>query len=217
MRGRADLNAVPPDEPASIAKARLRAQFRTARTAHLAALPAGMRALMFHRPPGVLAERVPDGAVVGLYHAAADEAPTLGYARWFAENSRRVALPWFAGRDAAMQFRLWGDPHGGGGLERGPWGVQQPGAAGALVVPDIVFVPGLAFGIDGARLGQGGGHYDRWLAAHPGVPAIGMAWDCQIAEALPLEPHDRPLAAVVTPGRVIEVLAVDGTSKGSAG
>jgi 5-formyltetrahydrofolate cyclo-ligase len=66
----------------------------------------------------------------------------------------------------------------------------------------VLFVPVVGFTEDGARLGQGGGHYDRWLAAHPGAVAIGLAWDCQRVDALPVEPHDAPLAAVVTPTRL---------------
>jgi 5,10-methenyltetrahydrofolate synthetase len=66
------------------------------------------------------------------------------------------------------------------------------------------FVPLVGFTADGQRLGQGGGHYDRWLAAHPDTVAIGLAWDMQLADELPTEPHDRPLAAVVTPTRIYE-------------
>mgnify|MGYP006195389569 FL=1 len=52
------------------------------------------------------------------------------------------------------------------------------------------------------RLGQGAGHYDRWLANNPPHAAIGLAWDCQLEESLPIEPHDVPLHAVVTPTRL---------------
>src|SRR3546814_6880034 len=55
---------------------------------------------------------------------------------------------------------------------------------------------------DGRRLGQGGGHYDRWLAAHPGARAIGLAWDEQLCEDLPHETHDIRLDAIVTPTRL---------------
>ena len=185
-------------------KHNLRAQFREARRAHVEGLPPKVRALMLHRPPAALVGRVPEGAVVGLYHAHAAEAPTAGYARWFAENGRTVALPWFGARDAVMRFRLWNDPFAETGLEEGPWRSRQPRGDAPLVAPDVVFVPLIGFTARCERLGQGGGHYDRWLAAHPGVPAIGLAWDCQLAETLPLEPHDRPLDAVVTPSRIYE-------------
>ena len=63
----------------------------------------------------------------------------------------------------------------------------------------------MGFTPSGKRLGQGGGHYDRWLAEHPAVLKIGLAWDIQCVEpedALPTEPHDIALDAVVTPTRM---------------
>jgi len=72
------------------------------------------------------------------------------------------------------------------------------------VTPHLAFVPLLAFTARGDRLGQGGGHYDRWLAANPEMLAVGLAWDSQLVDSLPIEAHDRPLSAVVTPTRLYE-------------
>ena len=69
------------------------------------------------------------------------------------------------------------------------------------MVPDVLFVPLLGFTKNGGRLGQGGGHYDRWLAAHPDTVSIGLAWDAQLVDTMPLQEHDRGLSAVVTPTR----------------
>lgn len=188
----------PPD------KAELRKHFRALRRAHVTALPKSMHALLFLRPPVPVAKIVPERAVVGLYFAHPNEAPTLSYAQWLHENGRRIALPRFAERDAPMNFHLWDDPFDESLLESGPFGVAQPRADSAEVVPEVVFVPLIAFTADGARLGQGGGHYDRWLAAHAAALPIGLAWDVQLAEQLPHEPHDRTLAMVITPTRLYE-------------
>ena len=187
-------------------KQRLRTRLRTARRAHVDGLPETVRGLILSRPPAPVARRVPEGSIVGLYHATAFEAPTAGYARWFYENGRHLALPWFASRDAAMTFRAWRDPYDLADLEPGPWGALQPGAQAEELVPDAAFVPLIGFTAQGDRLGQGGGHYDRWLGGHPDTLAIGLAWDIQLCESLPLEPHDRRLAAIVTPTRIFEEL-----------
>ncbi|MBU6269335.1 MAG: 5-formyltetrahydrofolate cyclo-ligase [Sphingomonadales bacterium] len=183
-------------------KHELRGVLRAARKAHVAGLAAATRALVLMRPPAVLVRAIPEGACVGLYHAVGAEAPARGYAKWFVENGRRVALPWFAGREAAMVFREWRDPWGDDGLEPGAFGVPQPDSSAEVVVPDWLIVPLVGFTATGDRLGQGAGHYDRWLAAHPDARAVGLAWDCQLCESLPMEPHDRPLLAVVTPTRL---------------
>ena len=182
-------------------KAALRARLRAARREHVAALPDAVRGLLFRRPPRPIEGMIPHGAVVGLYSETPEEAPASGYARWFFEAGHTIALPWFADRTAAMEFRVWDNPFLEGGLKKGPWAVRQP-AGGAPAIPEVVFVPLTGFTAEGARLGMGQGHYDRWLAAHPATLAIGMAWDCQEVPALPLEPHDRPLAAIVTPTRL---------------
>ena len=184
-------------------KARLRKHYRSLRREHVAALPVSMRALMFMRPPVPVLRLIPDDAVVGLYHAHADEAPTLSYARWLHENGRIMALPYFPDRIAPMHFRVWSDPYVEQ-LQPGPFGVLQPMDDSPVVAPSVVFVPLLAFTSAGERLGQGGGHYDRWLEAHPATAAVGLAWDTQLAETLPIESHDRRLDAVVTPTRFYE-------------
>lgn len=184
------------------AKQALRKALRAERRRHVAALPAGTRALLFRTPPAPLRALIPPGAAIGLYRSTPEEAPAAAYARHFSEGGHAIALPRFAARDAAMEFARHSDPFGESDLEDGPYGLRQPSGAADVMTPDIVFVPLLGFTADGRRLGQGGGHYDRWLAAHPGTVAIGLAWDSQLVADLPHERHDHPLAAVVTPTRL---------------
>ena len=185
-------------------KQRLRGKLRAGRRDHVDALPDSTRRLLFLRPPAPLAALIPQDATVGLYHAIRAEAPTAAYARWFLENGRTIALPRFAAKDAPMSFAAWTDPFANSDLHIGPHGIPEPCEAAETYLPDVVFVPLLGFTPRCDRLGQGGGHYDRWLAAHPGVIAIGLAWDCQLCDELPVEPHDVPLRAVVTPTRFYE-------------
>ena len=185
-------------------KQALRKELKVSRRAAVAGLPSSMRGLVFRHPPAPLIAMIPAGATIGLYHATRDEAPTAAYAQWFHERGFLIALPWLAARGAAMQFRLWANPLHDDGLTPDPYGARQPPADAAQAVPDAVFVPLIGFTAKGERLGQGGGHYDRWLEAHPAALAIGLAWDCQRVEALPTQPHDRHLAAIVTPTRFYE-------------
>lgn len=186
-------------------KSILRKELRAARKAHVAALPETILGLLFRQPPAPLLKLIPAGATIGLYRATPVEAPASRYAAHFLEAGHRIALPRFAGRADAMSFANWSDPFGDSDLEPGPFGLLQPGAEAEAVVPNVLFAPLVGFTADCQRLGQGGGHYDRWLAAHPDTLAIGLAWDCQLCDTLPLEPHDRPLAAVVTPTRLYGV------------
>ena len=65
--------------------------------------------------------------------------------------------------------------------------------------PDVlVLVPGVAFDERGGRLGRGAGHWDRTLAGATGAVAFGVGYELQIVERVPLEAHDRPVAALIT-------------------
>lgn len=183
-------------------KTELRREMRARRREHVAALPQQVQALILHRPPGPVLDLVPEDAVVGVYRATPDEAPAGGYARFVHERGNPVALPWFADRDAPMEFRAHTDPHGETDLEDGPFG-RQPRQAAPRLDPTVLFMPLLAFTPNGDRLGQGGGHYDRWIEAHPDALRIGLAWDMQEVSSLPVEPHDMALDLVVTPTRVM--------------
>lgn len=66
-------------------------------------------------------------------------------------------------------------------------------------IVDVVIVPGTAFTPDGRRLGQGGGWYDRFLPRlRPGTPTIGVGFEPQLVDDLPVEAHDVCLDLVVT-------------------
>jgi 5-formyltetrahydrofolate cyclo-ligase len=182
-------------------KPELRKVLRKLRREHAESIPDSVRGLIFRHPPAPVLELIPKDAEVGLYLATRHEAPTASYARFFHEAEHRIALPHFSSSDASMQFRTYSDPHGESDLVMGPLGFRQPKDNLSEVIPDTLFVPLIGFTERGGRLGQGGGHYDRWLAEHPETRTIGLAWDCQLVEELPTEAHDIDLNAIVTPTR----------------
>ena len=78
--------------------------------------------------------------------------------------------------------------------------------AESLKEADLIVIPALAASVDGTRLGQGGGWYDRALMHRsPGVPVVAVVFDDEVLEPgiIPAEPHDVPVDAIVTPTRTI--------------
>jgi len=183
-------------------KAAIRKALRKARREHAANLPKEVSALVFRAPPAPLREMVPDGATIGLYRADTGEAPAGSYARHFMEAGHPIALPRIETLDTPMHFHIHTDPYGETDLVEGPMGLMQPAANAQVVEPEVLFMPLVGFTENGDRIGQGGGFYDRWLEAHPDTLAIGLAWDVQRVDSLPVEDHDMPLTAIVTPTRI---------------
>ena len=184
-------------------KKQLRDELRRKRVAHAAGLPPEVSALVFNRPPSPVLALVPEGATIGLYRSDAGEAPSASYIRFFFERGHPIALPRVTTLDKPMEFRLHTDPYEESDLEAGVWGLRQPRIAAPVVTPEVLFMPLVGFTAKGDRLGQGGGYYDRYLAAHPQTVAIGMAWDVQEVPELPTELHDMRLSAIVTPTRIL--------------
>ena len=71
---------------------------------------------------------------------------------------------------------------------------------------DLVLVPGLAFDRQGHRLGHGKGYYDRLLSrARSDTTRVGLAFEEQVCEAVPWEPHDVIMDYVVTEAAVYQI------------
>ena len=87
----------------------------------------------------------------------------------------------------------------------GKFGVREP-AAGCAEIPlerfDLVLVPGMAFDLNGNRLGRGQGFYDRLLENASGIKC-GVCHDFQLLEKIPSEPHDAKVDFVLTPNRCV--------------
>lgn len=82
-------------------------------------------------------------------------------------------------------------------LRANRYGIGEP-VVPVIVRPTVVLAPLVAFDARGNRLGMGGGYYDRYFQSHPQARRVGIAHECQRAQALPVAPGDAPLSAVVT-------------------
>jgi 5-formyltetrahydrofolate cyclo-ligase len=114
----------------------------------------------------------------------------------------RLCVPVIVAKGQPLDFREWTP---GCALTEGPFGAMIP-ETGDWLTPDTLIVPLIAFDPACNRLGYGGGFYDRTLArlrAAGPVRAIGLAFAAQRVPALPVEPTDMALDAIVTERGVI--------------
>ena len=158
---------------------------------HLASLPAWQRA-----------------RTVALHHALGAEVDTAELARLALAAGKRVAWPRVSSVGPAMEFASCAASD----LVSGPARALEPPPS-APPIPlesiDLVVVPGVAFDARGGRLGRGRGHYDATLSLlRPDAVRVGIAFEEQVVEDVPTEPHDAPLDVVVTSSRLL--FAADG-------
>jgi 5-formyltetrahydrofolate cyclo-ligase len=97
-----------------------------------------------------------------------------------------------------------------GGLAPASRGLREPVGARqgreAISAAGLVIVPALAVGRDGVRMGRGGGSYDRALARAGSSVLVALLHDGELLDAVPSEPHDVAVHAVITPSDGLVVL-----------
>ena len=93
-------------------------------------------------------------------------------------------------------------------LEMGFYGILSPKKEYIREISpnevDVVLVPGLIFREDGFRIGYGGGYYDRFLRDAKSAVKIGLCYEIQIDEDIPIEMHDIPVDYIITEKRIID-------------
>ena len=164
-----------------------------------AVVPEGVRRAFAARAAveGLALARENHSRSAGAYWPIRGEADPLPLLAALAAAELTTGLPVVEGRGRPLLFRRW---RPGDALADGPLGLREPAEAAPLVEPDLLFVPLAAFDRSGHRLGYGAGYYDATLAtlAARRPLAIGLAFSSQEVAVIPAEPHDRPLAFVIT-------------------
>ena len=145
-------------------------------------------ALMTRFPPGCF-------TVLAGYWPIAGEWDPLPYLRRTIAVGGAVTLPVARRPAAALEFRLWTLE---APMTAGLWDIPHP-SEGAAVSPSALLIPLVGFDGAGHRLGNGGGYYDRTLAAFVPRPlAIGVGFELGRLASIAPESHDQPMDVIVT-------------------
>lgn len=160
-----------------------------------------------HREAGAAAEAARDNAlaaglfegprIVAGYRPIRTEIDPTPLMIALAEAGARLCVPVIEGAGQPLAFREWTPATE---MVEGAFGAEIPDS-GDWLIPEALIVPLVAFDGGGWRLGYGGGFYDRTLEGLRGAGgalAVGYAYAAQRVPAVPREPTDQPLDAVVT-------------------
>jgi 5-formyltetrahydrofolate cyclo-ligase len=120
------------------------------------------------------------------------------------EDGKTVLLPRYLSQ--ANSYVICPIAHPTKDLQVGQFGIREPAPhcePFQISRLDFVLVPGVAFDLHGRRLGRGRGFYDQLLKGVFGK-TCGVAFDEQIVETVPVEPHDILLNSILTPTRWVD-------------
>jgi 5-formyltetrahydrofolate cyclo-ligase len=142
------------------------------------------------------------GCTVASYRARGSEMDPAPLTEALQKGGHVIALPVVAEKGKPLEFRR---ANPGDRLALNVYGIEEPGPDAPLIEPDVLLVPLLAFDRSGARLGMGGGHYDRTIASlreRGRILAVGIGFSCQELSTVPTDPHDIILDRIATETQV---------------
>ncbi|MBI2712224.1 MAG: 5-formyltetrahydrofolate cyclo-ligase [Bdellovibrio sp.] len=145
---------------------------------------------------------------VGFYRALPSEFNLLEIEMEFRKRRHTVCFPRVVA-DHGLDFFEIPTPDSPRFWKLGSYGVQEPDPALTRVSPealDLIFVPGVAFGKAGQRIGRGGGYYDRFLPQASHAVRISLCFDLQLTdESFETNSWDCPVHWIFTEFQTIQV------------
>lgn len=135
---------------------------------------------------------------VMIYWSMPDELPTHNFIiRW--SKKKTMLLPVVKGNDMLIKPFSTKEE-----LKQGSLGIWEPDVQKEYLNSiDLVIVPGVAFDRDKSRLGRGKGYYDRYFI-NKRIVKIGVCFDFQLLESIPIDSFDIKMDKVVTNSILIE-------------
>jgi len=190
---------MPGSDPTAAAKEDLRLRI----SAELSAKSIADRALASSRACALLEEQPEwrSAKSVLFYAPLAAEVDVWPLVADSLAEGKTVLLPRFDPRENA--YIACSITHTVKDIREGRFGVREPVESCPRFAGNhlgLILVPGMAFDLDGRRLGRGKGYYDKLLATLRGT-TCGVGFDEQIVERVPTAPHDIRLSCILTPTR----------------
>jgi 5-formyltetrahydrofolate cyclo-ligase len=187
-----------------VSKGELRKEVLQARAALSPAEVAAKSALIMERL--IQSEAYRQASTLMVYVDFRNEAQTGDIVKRAMAAGKRVAVPVTDIANKRLTPSLLLDYPGD--LAPGAWGILEPKPECLRPLApeelDLVVVPGVAFDVDGNRLGYGGGFYDRFLPrTRPDAVFIALTFELQVRDVVFPGPHDVPMHALVTEDRFI--------------
>ena len=139
-----------------------------------------------------------------FYAALPDEVQTDKMIRYALNDGKQICIPYIHDKNGLMDAVFVFDVDQ---LSKGDFGILTINSlkvefANPLDI-DLMIIPGVAFDTAGHRLGMGAAFYDRFITRAKQTFCLGIAFDCQIVNKVPIEEHDCSMDAILTASGLI--------------
>lgn len=177
----------------NISKSQLRQRLMRVRQAIPASLRPHLNDLI--REKLLSLPEISNATTIFCFISFADEVDTHALIKQLQQQGKTVVVPKTlrGGKMAAISLDSWD------ALETDAFGILVPRSSQPTQLRiDITLTPGLGFSPSGQRLGYGRGYYDNWFAENEVKYKVGIGFDCQVLDEIPVDESDVPLDKIVT-------------------
>ena len=143
---------------------------------------------------------------LGIYYPIGSEVQTFDLIRYSLNDNKTVCLPKIIDSTTIEFFKIIEDSFEKILFRKGKYGIFESSISTETIDKfDMLIVPGIAFDLNGNRLGYGKGYYDRFLSSKKAKHTIGLAYEIQVLNNIPNNELDVPVDIIVTEKRIIRI------------
>ena len=141
---------------------------------------------------------------IGIYYPFGSEVNTIEIIKHSLDTKKTISLPRIMDSNRIVFFKIIENSFHEIKMTKGKYGILENSMSDFIIEEmDLLIVPGIAFDLEGNRIGYGKGYYDRFLSQRRVNYTIGLAFENQVIDKIPKTQDDIPVNLLVTEKRVI--------------
>lgn len=141
---------------------------------------------------------------IGIYYSIGSEVNTFEIIKHSLGMKKAISLPRIIDSDRIVFYKIIENSFEDIKMTKGKYGILENSMSDSIIEEmDLLIVPGIAFDLQGNRIGHGKGYYDRFLSQRKANYIIGLAFENQIINKIPKTEYDIPVNVLVTEKRII--------------
>lgn len=143
---------------------------------------------------------------IGAYYPTGSEVKTFDIIKHSIDNKKEIGLPRVIDSTIIKFFKIIEDSFEKIKFTKGKYGIfENSMSTTSIDQMDLLIIPGIAFDLQGNRIGYGKGYYDRFLSSRKTKYVIGLAYETQVINESPNNHYDIPVNIIITEKRTIRI------------
>lgn len=143
---------------------------------------------------------------IGIYYPIGSEVNTIELIKYSLATKKTISLPKIMDSDRILFFKIIENSFQDIKMTKGKYGILENSMSDFIIEKmDLLIIPGIAFDLQGNRIGFGKGYYDKFLSRKKANCIMALAFENQIIDKVPKTQEDIPVNVLITEKRIIYI------------